>query len=254
MDVDGPDALKGRTEPFPLPERFTERGLCLRRLLPARPRGRERRGDGMGCSQIRWAFGTILALLIGLPSIGASCDLPPRPETSRQSALLRFDARQSLVRFDAKAFLHTFAGTTHRVEGTIRLGDLDRLQDAEACVRIDAASLTTDNAMRDRTMRAEHLETARYPIIEFRLLGVEDVRHDAQGWSFAAKGTLSLHGVTRQVVLPVRARQEGEAVRLTGRLPLRMTDYGIPVPRFLLLRVEDQVVVSFDVLARRATE
>ena len=108
--------------------------------------------------------------------------------------------------------------------------------------------------MRDRTMRAEHLETAKYPMIEFWLFGVEDVRHDAQGWRFAAKGTLSLHGVTRQVVLPVRARPEGEAVRLTGKLPLSMSEYGIPIPRFLLLSVEDQVVVSFDVLARRAAE
>ena len=45
----------------------------------------------------------------------------------------------------------------------------------------------------------------------------------------------------------------GEAVRLTGRLRLRMREYGIPLPRFLLLTVEDQVVVNFDVLARRLT-
>ena len=68
-----------------------------------------------------------------------------------------------------------------------------------------------------------------------------------------ASGTLSLHGVEREVRFPIRAREEGETVVLTGQLPLKMTDYGIPIPRFLLLSVEDQVLVSFDVTAKRAS-
>ncbi len=208
----------------------------------------------MSCSPLRVTFGIILLLLFGSPLIGASCELPPEPETSRQAALFHFDSSQSVVRFDAKAFLHSFAGTTHDVMGTIRMRDLEGPNDAEACVRIDAASLTTGNAIRDRTMRTSHLETTKYPTIEFRLLAVEDVRRDARGWDFAARGSLALHGVTRQIVLPMRAQEEGESVRLTGTLPLKMSDYGIPPPRFLLLTVEDEVVVSFDILARRAPE
>lgn len=200
------------------------------------------------------SVGLLLAILLALPATGAACELPPRQDASRPLTVFHIDPTKSLVRFDAQAFLHSFGGTTQRVEGIIRLGDLNGLSDAEACVRIDARSLTTGNATRDGIMRADHLETAKYPAIAFRLLAVEDVHRQPQGWDFAARGILILHGVARQVALPIQAQPEGGAVRLRGRLPLRMSDYGIPIPRFLLLTVEDQVVVSFDVLARLAAE
>ncbi|HEX9901110.1 MAG TPA: YceI family protein, partial [Candidatus Methylomirabilis sp.] len=59
------------------------------------------------------------------------------------------------------------------------------------------------------------------------------------------------HGVAREILLPIRARQEGDSVRLTGDIPLKMTDYRIRIPKFLFFSVEDQVGVSFNVIARR---
>ncbi len=203
---------------------------------------------------MRSLLGAMLALLFGLPALGVPCELPPQPQGKPRPTVLRLIPSKSQVRFDAKAFLHSFAGTTDKIDGTIRLSDLDHLSDAEACVQIDAASLTTGNAVRDRNMREDHLETTRYPAITFQLLGVKNVRRDAQGWEFTASGTLGLHGVTRHILFPVRARREGEAVRFTGTLPLKMSEYGIARPRFLLLTVEDQVTVSFDVLAQSLGE
>ena len=155
------------------------------------------------------------------------------------------------MRFDAKAFMHDFAGRTSKVQGTIRLGDVDRLTDAEACVRIDAGSLETGNTTRDGIMREDHLETDKFPVIDFVLKQAESATHESWGWKFNAKGTLTLHGVGREILLPVRARQDGDAVRLTAEIPLKMTDYRIRIPKFLFFTVEDQVVVSFDVTARR---
>jgi polyisoprenoid-binding protein YceI len=158
----------------------------------------------------------------------------------------------SRVRFDAKAFLHDFAGRTSQVEGTIRVGDPDRLSDAETCIRIDAACLDTGNSTRDGILRNDHLETARFPTIDFLLKMVDGVTHQTGTWEFTARGTRSLHAVSREIQFLMRARQEGDAILLTGQFPLKMTDYRIRIPRFLFLTVEDQVVVSFDVTARPA--
>ena len=76
--------------------------------------------------------------------------------------------------------------------------------------------------------------------------------HQDGSWHFTVSGTLSLHGVSREIQFPVQARQDGDAVLLQGKLPVRMTDYGIRIPRFLFVTVEDQVMVSFDVTAKRA--
>ncbi len=193
-----------------------------------------------------------LSLGLSFAQAGAACDLPSPRDPAKPAALYQVMTGPSWVRFDAKAFLHDFAGKTSQIEGTIRVGDADRLSDAEACIRIDAASLDTGNSTRDGIMRLDHLETARFPTIDFLLKAVGNVMHQGEIWEFTASGTLSLHGVNRAIQFPMRARQEGEAVLLAGHLPLRMTDYRIPIPRFLFLTVDDQVVLSFDVTARRA--
>jgi len=172
---------------------------------------------------------------------------PSGPRKAR-SAVPR-DERAKPGAFRRQGVPARFAGKTSQVEGTIRVGDPDRLSDVEACIRIDAASLDTGNSTRDGLMRDDHLETARFPTIDFLLEMVDGVTHQAENWEFTARGTLSLHGVSREIQFPVRARQEGDAVRLAGQLPLKMTDYRIRIPRFLFLTVEDQVVVSFDVTA-----
>jgi polyisoprenoid-binding protein YceI len=163
----------------------------------------------------------------------------------------RLDETRSVVRFHAKALMHDVVGKTSKVHGSIRLGDLDRLSDAEACVRIVAASLETGNGTRDASMRDKHLETAKHSTIDFVLERVETVQRESTRWEFRARGTLSLHGVSREILPPVRAFQNGDALRLTAETPLRMTEYRIRIPTFLFLILEDQVIVTFDVTAKR---
>ncbi|MBI2457520.1 MAG: YceI family protein [candidate division NC10 bacterium] len=196
--------------------------------------------------------GLFLLAVLGFAEVGRACELPPLPEAAKPRATYRLEGAQSLVRFDAKAFMHDFTGNTSKVRGVIRLSDLDRLTDAEGCVTIDAASLETGIATRDGIMRDDHLETAKFPTIDFVLKGVEAVGRQADGWDFTARGTLSLHGVNREIIFPVQARPAEGGVRLAAQVPLKMTDYRIRIPRFLFLAVEDQVLVRFDVTAKRA--
>jgi polyisoprenoid-binding protein YceI len=201
---------------------------------------------------MRWAVAALgLPVVLSFAQAGTACELPPPRDPAKPGALYRVVTGPSRVRFDAKAFLHDFAGKSSQIEGTIRVGDPDRLSGAEACIRIDAASLDTGNSTRDGIMRDDHLETARFPTIDFLLKMVDGVTHQTGSWEFTARGTLSLHGVSREIQFPIRARQEGDAVRLAGQLPLKMTDYRIRIPRFLFLTVEDTIQVSFDVIARR---
>lgn len=210
------------------------------------------RDPGMGRAR-KWAVAAVgLPAVLWFAEASAICELPPPPDPAKPQALYQVVAGPSRVRFDARAFLHDFAGQTTKVEGIIRVGDLDRLTDAQACIRIDAASLDTGNSTRDGIMRDDHLEVARFPTIDLTLNTVNAAKHQAGTWEFTATGTLSLHGVSREIRLPVRARQEGDAVVLTGALPLKMTDYHIRTPRFLFLTVEDDLMVSFALTAKRA--
>jgi len=188
---------------------------------------------------------------LGLAATGTACELPPLQDPGRSRRLYHVVEGKGFVGVEVKAFLHDFTGKTSKVRGAIRLADQDQLTDPEACIRIDAASLDTGISTRDNIMRADHLETAKYPTIDFLLKQLQGVTRHADGWEFGAGGALSLHGVTREILLPVRVRPAEGGVRLTGEIPLRMSDYRIAIPKFLFFRVEDQVVVRFDLTALR---
>jgi len=188
-------------------------------------------------------------LLLSWACRAPACELPP---ASAPRLLLRVDESRSAVAFDAKAFLHSFSGRTSRIRGTVGLADPESPDGAAACFRIDAASLETGNSTRDASMRDDHLETRRFPSIAFDLAQVERARRTAEGWEFLARGTLTLRDVARQIQFVVRARRDGNGVRLAGEVPVKMTEHGIPVPKFLFLTVEDGVLVRFDVTATPA--
>ena len=108
-------------------------------------------------------------------------------------------------------------GRTSKVQGAIRLADPERLTEAEACIQVDAASLDTDNSTRDDIMRKDHLETARFPTIDFVLKNVEGITRQAGGWELGAGGSLSL-----VPVLHGRGSRRGEVRR--HRHPRAMTN------------------------------
>lgn len=199
-----------------------------------------------------WLAGAAVSLaLLGPQAAHAGCDPSHLSHPSATRSIFRLDGAASSVQFDAKAFLHDFSGKTSKIQGAIGLAEPDQPTAAAACIRIDAASLDTGNATRDATMRNEHLETDKFPEIFFELTQVEHPRRVADVWEFEASGTLTLHGVARPIVIPIQARPAGNAMQISGQVPLKMSDYGIRQPKLLFVTVDDQVLVRFDVTAAR---
>ena len=74
-------------------------------------------------------------------------------------------------------------------------GDLSTLR---ASARIDVASVDTGNETRDADLRSENFfDVENHPYLRFRSSGVPDV----SGNSFKLAGELTIHGVTKPVVL-----------------------------------------------------
>jgi len=63
---------------------------------------------------------------------------------------------------------------------------------------------------------------------------------------------ITLNGVTRTRLLDVEVKMEGDTMRFSGAFPLRQTEFGLEPYSILggLLQVEDQVDVSFELIAR----
>jgi len=189
-------------------------------------------------------------LLLPGPTL-AACELPARPGADHHP-LFSLDPHESKIWFDADARLHTFAGTVGKLSGRVRLSVISPPTDAEGCVQIEAASITTGMNRRDETMRTSHLHTDRYPAILFTLDSVDQIESiGSDRYATALRGTLALHGVTSSLVIPATAHLSPNSLSIEGEVLLRLSAFQIPIPSFLFISMKDEVMVRFRVRAVR---
>jgi polyisoprenoid-binding protein YceI len=107
------------------------------------------------------------------------------------------DVSHSAIHFHVRHMvISKVHGRFARWSGRIELDERD-LARSSVDVTVDTASIDTQVADRDAHLRsAEFLDVARYPEMTFRSKRIE-----AAGGGYRVTGDLSLHGVTREVVL-----------------------------------------------------
>ena len=99
-----------------------------------------------------------------------------------------------------------------------------------------------------RNMSGERgLNTAQFPFVNLKSLAV------AGDWPIlVADVAVSLHGVTRQQPVMLRVQRGNGALKVSGTLVLRQSDYGItPYSLFGgVIAVQDAVAIEFELVAR----
>jgi hypothetical protein len=113
-------------------------------------------------------------------------------------------------------------------------------------VAIAAASLSSPKEGLDKNMH-KALKVTEHPDITFRLVRIEA---GAAAGTLQAIGVLRIAGVSREVALPLKTERAAEGLKVTGELPLLMTDYGITPPKAMLgmLKTDPKVVVTFEMV------
>lgn len=112
----------------------------------------------------------------------------------------KIDAAHSRVGFAARHVMVTkVRGAFTDVAGTLTL-DPRGLEHSHVEVVVQAESLTTNNDDRDEHLRShEFFDVQTYPEVTFRSTRIKQ----AGDWTFLVMGDLTLHGVTREVALPL---------------------------------------------------
>jgi len=170
------------------------------------------------------------------------------------------------VTFHSRATIESFEGVTNQVTGQIRM-DSDTVDSASATFTVEMGTLDTGIGVRNGHMRDNHLHTDRYPQATFTLTSVkEPVKLEiGKPVSFTAVGDLSLHGVTKRIEVPVTVTEltgEGASsddnratvLHITGGFPVSLSDFDIPRPQFLMMRVADMQQVTFEFWAKAKDE
>ncbi|HJV33603.1 YceI family protein [Geomonas sp.] len=117
-----------------------------------------------------------------------------------QASTWKIDPDHSSVGFKVRHMMvSNVKGTFHKFSGTVKVDEND-LAKSSVTATIETASIDTGVGMRDKDLKSDHfLDVAKYPTMTFVSTGV--AKSGAEG--LKVTGNLTLHGVTRTVVLDV---------------------------------------------------
>jgi polyisoprenoid-binding protein YceI len=146
----------------------------------------------------------------------------------------------------------TVKGRFTDVQGAVVLDDANPAG-ARVDVTVGVASIDTREPQRDAHLRSDDFfEAEKYPTLTFRSTGVRDVSDER----FKLAGDLTLHGVTRQVVLDVtfEGRTQdpwgGQRAGYSATTKIKRSDYGLTWNQLLEtggVAVSDDVKITLDV-------
>ncbi len=181
------------------------------------------------------AFAALLAIGLAAPSRAAV-------ET------YKIDPVHSSVGFTIRHFFSNVPGMFTKFSGTITV-DRDNLQNSKVEAVIDVPSIDTRIAMRDNDLRSpNYFDAATFPTITFTSKSWKKTGDD----TFDVTGDLTIHGVTKEVVLKTKSLGFGPGMKgamISGweaTTTLNRNDFGIThFPKVL----GDEVPVTINIEA-----
>ncbi|MGH2513465.1 MAG: YceI family protein, partial [Candidatus Limnocylindrales bacterium] len=199
--------------------------------------------------------GESLGVLPSLPASDAS--LPPtgiagtwKVDTSIGSSA---DSTDSFVGYRVQEQLasigaNTAVGRTAGVSGSLTIA-ANAL--TATTITADLTTLQSDDQRRDGQLVRGGIQTGTYPTATFSLTApIELGANPSAGREIdvVATGNLTLHGVTRSVQIPLKARLSGSIIEVVGSTTIVFTDYGIVKPTsFAVLSIADEGTLEFQV-------
>jgi polyisoprenoid-binding protein YceI len=134
------------------------------------------------------------------------------------------------------------AGNVHSTRGTFQL-KYGHVEAADGHISgeliVEADSGDSGNGTRDRRMKNEILETAKYPLILFKLTKLEGVEPDLR-----VTGELTIHGVSHELSVPMHLKINGDEVSAGGKFVVPYVEWGMKDPSNFLFRVNKTVEIE----------
>jgi polyisoprenoid-binding protein YceI len=217
---------------------------------------------------------TLLAILCGVLSLGTlgmplgNFEVPARLPASQATPTLRFRLDSSQSKFIAHALrggLLWFKGHEHLVAAGDFTGEAEIAPDKitpaslQLTVKTDSMVETSDafteqqKQIINKELREIVLEPAKYPEIAFKSTDVSGTPLGNGQYDLKIRGDLTLHGVSRHIVIPAKITLTGDNLRAVGEFSIDRSDFNVKATSAFhgLVRVRNKVKFTFDIVGHR---
>lgn len=186
---------------------------------------------------------------IGLRTLmAAGALLVAKPEIAQaQRIIAEATVSSGRLGFDGYATPGPWSAWTDTVSGRFTGGS--GIESVRGWVEFPAATLDSDNGRRDNDMR-KSLETDKYPVIRFELLGVEETEAFTDSTMVVLQGTFYIHGVQREVAIEATVVFEESDIHLMAQYRLNLEDYDIGgLSKMLgMLKMQKMITLHIDLV------
>jgi polyisoprenoid-binding protein YceI len=152
------------------------------------------------------------------------------------------------VEFHSKATLESFSGKAKGIRAEFDV-DPVALHSTKGKVTVDLRTLDTGIDLRNKHMRENHLHTDSFPNAVFELDSVAGTGTSTPNAPevLVLHGSMTIHGITKEISTPATITGLGsDAIRVQAEFPLKITEYGVPRPEFLFLKLAEEVRIVVD--------
>jgi len=175
------------------------------------------------------------------------------------------DAAASSFRISVgKTGLFSFVGHAHQVLATAIEGRIvanrDEAARSSVSLRFETSGLRVGAAgepaedvpkVQAKMVSPEVLNVVQFPEVTLRSTAVEGRQGPDGTWNLRVTGELTIKGVTRSLVLPLRVQLAEGVLTATGQMVLKQTEFGItPVSVAGVVKVKNELGFDYKIVAR----
>lgn len=175
---------------------------------------------------------------------------------STQSKFIAHAQRGGLLWFKGHDHLvaaREFTGEAQLNSQSLAASSLQLAVKTESMVETSDAFTEQQKEIINGELRDIVLEPAKYPEIVFKSRSVTGKAAGANQYDLKIKGDLTLHGVTRQIVIPAKVSVTGNDLRAVGEFSIDRGDFNVPATSAAhgMIRVRKTVKFTFDIVGHR---
>ncbi len=191
-----------------------------------------------------------------------------RPEASKTQGEVRYTLDAGKSTFMARAFsggllwfkghdhfiaVRDFSGQATATPGTTTPASLQMTIRSNSLEETRDVFTAQQKQIINKELREIVLETEKYPEITFKSRNVTGKPSSGGAFDARIEGDLTMHGVTRRVVIPASVTIAGDQLRAKGEFTVDRGDFNVKATSAVhgLVRVRNKIKFSFDVIGNR---
>ena len=203
---------------------------------------------------------TIIVLILAALVSPVALAVPPATVTynldASQSKFMAHASRSGLLWFKGKSHhlaASDFSGQVELTPDTITPASLRLVVKAASLHETGADFTEPQKEIINKELKEIVLHPDQYPDITFQSTNVTATTSGTDRYEVNIAGNLTLHGVTRRVVIPTVVTLSGDTLRAVGKFSIDRDNFNVKATSAFhgLVRVDDDVKFEFDIVGKK---